>query len=117
MSPTTPNPLGTWCQFKQRFLTWQDGSSFDLPSLSDDILRDIGLSRGSERFTSDAVLGSLKLSIPGRHSITSSATKRKSREIVRPRSFAAFRLMTSSNFVGCSTGNSAGFAPLRILST
>jgi uncharacterized protein YjiS (DUF1127 family) len=50
MSPTTPTPLGTWCQFKQRFLTWQDGSSFDLPSLSDEILRDIGLSRGSERF-------------------------------------------------------------------
>ena len=27
-----------------------------------------------------------------------------------------FRLMISSNFVGCSMGNSAGFAPLRILS-
>jgi hypothetical protein len=29
-------------------------------------------------------------------------------------SLAALRLMTSSNFVGCSTGNSAGFAPFRI---
>jgi hypothetical protein len=27
------------------------------------------------------------------------------------------RLNTSSNFVGCSTGRSAGFLPFRILST
>jgi uncharacterized protein YjiS (DUF1127 family) len=50
MSPTNPNPLGVWHQFKHRFLAWQDGSSFDLPNLSDDILRDIGLSRDAERF-------------------------------------------------------------------
>ena len=37
--------------------------------------------------------------------------------IVSPSAFAVFRLITSSNFVGCSTGRSAGFAPLRILST
>ena len=37
--------------------------------------------------------------------------------IVRPICFAAFRLMMNSNFVGCSTGRSAGLAPLRILST
>ena len=37
--------------------------------------------------------------------------------IVRPICLAAFRLMISSNFVGCSTGRSAGLAPLRILST
>ena len=49
MSPTNPNPLGMWRQFKHRFLTSQDGSSFDLPNLSDEILRDIGLSRGSEQ--------------------------------------------------------------------
>src|SRR5438067_2200811 len=30
---------------------------------------------------------------------------------------AALRLMINSNFVGCSIGRSAGFAPLRILST
>jgi tripartite-type tricarboxylate transporter receptor subunit TctC len=29
--------------------------------------------------------------------------------------FAVFRLMTNSNLVGCMTGNSAGFSPLRIL--
>ena len=47
---TNPNPLGAWRQFKHRFLAWQDGSSFELPNLSDDILRDIGLCRGAERF-------------------------------------------------------------------
>src|SRR6185503_14217959 len=31
--------------------------------------------------------------------------------------FAVFRLITNSNFVGCSTGRSAGFLPCRILST
>jgi len=50
MSPTNPNPLGMWRQFKHRFLARQDGSSFDLPNLSDEILRDIGLPRGSEHF-------------------------------------------------------------------
>ena len=37
--------------------------------------------------------------------------------MVRPRAFAVFRLMTNSNLVGCSTGRSAGFAPLRIYAT
>jgi uncharacterized protein YjiS (DUF1127 family) len=50
MSPTNPNPLGVWRQFKHRFLTWQDGWSFELPNLSDNILRDIGLARSTERF-------------------------------------------------------------------
>src|SRR3981081_134800 len=51
------------------------------------------------------------------HSITSSANKRNSRGITSPSSFAVFRLKTNSSFVGCSTGRSAGLAPLRILST
>src|SRR5215472_12031991 len=37
--------------------------------------------------------------------------------IVRPICLAVFRLITSSNFVGCSTGRSAGLVPVRILST
>jgi hypothetical protein len=37
--------------------------------------------------------------------------------MARPRAFAVFMLMISSNFVGSSTGRSAGFAPLRIRST
>src|SRR5262249_49347418 len=36
--------------------------------------------------------------------------------IVKPRALAVLRLITSSNLVGCSTGRSAGLAPLRILS-
>ena len=34
-----------------------------------------------------------------------------------PSALAVFRLIASSNFVGCSTGRSPGLAPLRILST
>ena len=52
-----------------------------------------------------------------RYSMTWSARSSSNGGIVRPSAFAVFRLMTSSNFVGCSTGRSAGFAPLRILST
>jgi hypothetical protein len=48
--------------------------------------------------------------------ITSSARDSSDGGIVRPSALAVLRLMTSSNFVGCSTGRSAGFAPLRILS-
>src|SRR5262245_61513490 len=49
--------------------------------------------------------------------MTSSACKRTDAGIVRPRALAVLRLMISSNFVGCSTGRSAGLAPFRILST
>jgi hypothetical protein len=48
---------------------------------------------------------------------TSSAWKRSVGGMVRPRAFAVFRLTTSSKVMGCSTGRSAGLAPLRILST
>jgi hypothetical protein len=34
--------------------------------------------------------------------------------ISRPRAFAALRLITKSNLVGCSTGSSAGVVPLRM---
>ncbi len=37
--------------------------------------------------------------------------------IVKPRVLAVLRLITISNFIGCSTGRSAGLAPFRILST
>ena len=49
--------------------------------------------------------------------ITSVAWKRMVGGMVRPSAWAVLRLITSSNFVGCSTGRSAGLAPLRILST
>jgi hypothetical protein len=51
------------------------------------------------------------------HSITLSARNSSSCGTVSPIAFAVFKLMTSSNFLGCSTGRSPGFAPLRILLT
>jgi hypothetical protein len=49
------------------------------------------------------------------HSITSSARDRIAGGMVRPSALAVLRLMTNSNVVGCTTGRSAGLAPLRIL--
>src|SRR5215813_5208552 len=51
------------------------------------------------------------------HLITLSALASTFGGIVRPICLAVFRLMMNSNFVGCSMGRLAGFAPLRILST
>jgi hypothetical protein len=48
------------------------------------------------------------------HSITSSARASSVGGTSRLRALAVRRLMTSSNLVGCTTGRSAGFAPLRI---
>src|SRR5262249_38719473 len=51
------------------------------------------------------------------YSMTWSARRTSDRGMVTPSAFAVFRLMTSSNFVGCSNGRSPGLAPFRILST
>jgi hypothetical protein len=51
------------------------------------------------------------------HSITSSAVASSAGGTVRPSAFAVLRLITSSNLVGCCTGRSAGFSPLRMRST
>ena len=51
------------------------------------------------------------------HLITLSARVSTFGGIVRPICFAVFRLMINSNFLGCSTGRSAGLAPFKILST
>src|SRR5262249_9682528 len=48
------------------------------------------------------------------HSITSSARASSVGGISRPRALAVVRLMTRSNLVGCKTGKSAGFSPLRM---
>src|SRR5262249_45100671 len=50
-------------------------------------------------------------------SITSSARASSVGGISRPSALAVLRLMASSNFVGCSIGRSAGFAPLITLRT
>src|SRR5258707_13398859 len=55
--------------------------------------------------------------LPPPHSITSSALASRVGGISRPSVFAVLRLITRSNFVGCSTGRSAGFVPRKILST
>src|SRR5262245_53127962 len=47
------------------------------------------------------------------YSITSSAAFSRPNGTVRPSAYAVFRLMTKSNLVGCKTGRSAGFSPLR----
>jgi transposase len=52
-----------------------------------------------------------------RYSITSSARKRTEGWMLRPRDFAVLRFTTNSNFVGCSTGRSAGLTPLRTFAT
>ena len=51
------------------------------------------------------------------YSITSSARASTVGGISRPSALAVLRLITSSNFIGCSTGRSAGFAPVRMRST
>jgi hypothetical protein len=51
------------------------------------------------------------------HLISLFALASTSGGIVRPICLAVFKFITNSNFVGCSTGSSAGFAPFKILST
>src|SRR5262245_4812345 len=51
------------------------------------------------------------------YSITSSARARISSGTFKPSAIATVTLIAKSNFVGCSTGRSPGFAPRRILST
>jgi|SRR5262245_12710005 len=52
-----------------------------------------------------------------RYSITSSARSRIAVDGSMPIALAVFRFTTSSNFVGCSMGKSAGLAPRAIRST
>src|SRR5262249_50703266 len=51
------------------------------------------------------------------HSMTSSARASSVSGTVRPSALAVLRLITSSNFVGCITGKSAGLVPFKILPT
>src|SRR6185312_16710734 len=68
--------------------------------------------RGTKREADD---GPLKIN--GCHLITRSALARIFGGIVRPICLDVLRLITSSNFIGCSMGRSAGLAPFKILST
>ena len=49
-----------------------------------------------------------------RYWITSSARASRVGGISRPSTCAVLRLITNSNLVGCTTGRSTGFSPLRI---
>src|SRR5262249_26159304 len=51
------------------------------------------------------------------YSMISSICASNAGEIVNPSACAVFRLITAWSLVGCSTGRSAGLAPLMILST
>jgi hypothetical protein len=51
------------------------------------------------------------------YSMTASARSRNDSGIAKPSALAVLRFTTSLNFVGCSTGISAGLVPWRILST
>jgi len=53
----------------------------------------------------------------GRYSINSSARSRSASGRLRPSALAVLRLITSSNFTGCSIGKSAGFAPFKTFCT
>src|SRR6516165_8660127 len=52
-----------------------------------------------------------------RYSITSSARESSAAGTSSPSTFAVLRLITSLNFVDCTTGRSAGLVPLRIRPT
>jgi hypothetical protein len=76
--------------------------------------------RGTQRTDSTdahAVIGNIPLVVGVLSAptcwITSSAWKRSVGGRVRPKTWAAVRLMTNSNVVGCSTGSSVGFSPLQ----
>src|SRR5262249_25039363 len=58
-----------------------------------------------------------KGSHPPHHSMTSSASNCIDTGTSMPSALAVFMLITSSNFVGCTTGRSAGFSPLSIRPT
>jgi len=64
-----------------------------------------------------AIRVSTRRSKKHRYSITSSARASSAEGISRPSALAALRLMASWIFVGCCTGRSVGFSPLRIRST
>jgi len=70
---------------------------------------------GDVRFGSKADMTAMKSARPSSsHSMTSSTMVITPAGIVSSSAFAALRLSTNSNFVGCSTGRLAGFSPLTM---
>ena len=76
---------------------------------------DIGTQSRNVRFVPKADI--LRRSNSLRYSIISLASASSVGGTVMSSALAVLRLMTSSYFVGCCTGSSAGFSPLRMRST
>jgi hypothetical protein len=74
------------------------------------------LPTAAEKRTSPDVAEGPVAEVGGGHSITSSARASTLGGIVTPNAFAVFRLRTIMYLDACSTGRSAGFSPLKILS-
>ena len=72
---------------------------------------DIGTQSWNVRFVPKADI--LRRGKERRYSITSSAIDIMPAGMVRPSALAVVRLMTRSNLFDCSTGSSAGLAPLE----
>jgi hypothetical protein len=81
------------------------------------IYADSDLSRHRSELTRCANNGLMHRSKMYLYSITSSAATSKVCGITRPSALAVLRLITNSNLVGCKTGRSAGFSPLRMRPT
>src|SRR5262245_30446759 len=75
---------------------------------------DFGHVRQLSYWSRCAISGREQMQQLHRYSITSSARASTDGGTSRPSAFAVLRLMTSSTLVDCTTGRSAGFAPLRI---
>src|SRR5262249_36303917 len=68
-------------------------------------------------FSAFGPLVTRRLTLMPCHLMTWFALAKSSGESASPICFAAFKLITNSNFVACCTGKSAGLAPFKILST
>src|SRR5262249_45442125 len=105
---------GLQCGQARRFLAFQDTSGVDACHVSPPPIAH--QSAGKRRRATEQRHRSAPLHAPA-HSITWSAMACNVSDGVRPRAWAVFRLMTSSNLVGTSTGRSTVFAPRRMRST
>ena len=74
-------------------------------------------SKGGPAWLLSATRRHMQCSKKDHYSISVSTRSRNDPGIVSPSACAVLRLSTSSKWVGCSTGRSAGWAPFRILST
>jgi Domain of unknown function (DUF4287) len=82
--------------------------------VTDWLQKDFGLGLGHARAVYATLKPHMSKRVARRHSITPSARADNVIGNVRSRVFAVWRLITNSSFVFCSTGKSAGLAPLRI---